>query len=101
MTVRSAAPPITTSHSARRHAGITCAKLWMSPSWEEVRMPDAAPEPEGSEEEIRRKFREALERKRAEHADANAARGGMDAGKVHGARGLARSRRSFRRKTGG
>jgi len=56
-------------------------------------MTDAAPEPEGSEEEIKRKFREALERKRAKHADANAARGGKDAGKVHGARGLARSRR--------
>jgi hypothetical protein len=73
----------------------------MSPSREEVCMTDAAPEPEGSEEEIKRKFREALERKRAKHADANAARGGKDAGKVHGARGLARSRRSFRRKTGG
>ena len=71
-------------------------------------MTDAAPvpegsgeEPEGSEEEIKRKFREALEVKRARHADANAVRGGEDAGKVHGARGLARSRRSFRRKTGG
>ena len=71
-------------------------------------MTDAAPEPEGSGEEpegsgeeIRRKFREALERKRAKHADANAARGGKDAGKAPGARGLARSRRSFRRKTGG
>ena len=53
-------------------------------------MTDAAPEPEGSEEEIKRKFREALECKRAKHADANAARGGKDAGKVHGARGLAR-----------
>jgi hypothetical protein len=64
-------------------------------------MADAPPEPEGSEEEIKRKFREALERKRAQHADANAARGGMDAGKVHSARGLAWNRRSFRRKTGG
>jgi hypothetical protein len=62
---------------------------------------DAAPEPEASEEEIKRKFREALERKRAMHTDGNAARGGKDAGKVHGARGLARSRRSFRRKSGG
>ncbi len=64
-------------------------------------MTDAAPEPEDSEEEIKRKFREALERKNAKHADGTAARGGKDAGKVHGARGLARSRRSFRRKTGG
>jgi hypothetical protein len=87
--------------------------MWSSR--EEVCMTDAAPEPEGSEEEpegsgeepegsgeeIQRKFREALERKRAKHADANAARGGKDAGKAPGARGLARSRRSFRRKTGG
>src|SRR6266536_690301 len=88
-TVRSSATPITTSHPVRRHAGITCAKLWIWPSREEVCMTDAAPEPAGSGEEIKRKFREALERKRAEHADANAARGGKDAGKVHGARGLA------------
>jgi hypothetical protein len=54
------------------------------------------------ENDTKRKFREALERKNAKHADdATAARGGKDAGKVHGARGLARSRRSFRRKTGG
>ena len=64
-------------------------------------MTDPASEPESSEEESKRKFREALERKRATQADGNAGRGGKDAGKVHGARGLARSRRSFRRKTGG
>jgi Family of unknown function (DUF5302) len=73
----------------------------MSLSRQEVRMADAAPEPEGSEAENKRKFREALARKRATHADGNSAPGGKDAGKVHGARGLARSRRSFRRKTGG
>jgi Family of unknown function (DUF5302) len=63
--------------------------------------PEGSGEPDGSGEEVKRKFREALERKRAKHADASAARGGKDAGKVHGARGPARSRRSFRRKTGG
>jgi uncharacterized protein DUF5302 len=68
---------------------------------EEVYMADAASEREGSEEEMKRKFREALERKRGKQADANAARGGEDAGKVHGAHGPARNRRSFRRKTGG
>jgi hypothetical protein len=62
----------------------------MSPSREEVCMTDAAPEPEGSEEEIKRKFREALERKRAKHADANAARGGKDAGPGAGVRFAAR-----------
>jgi hypothetical protein len=64
-------------------------------------MADDESEPEGSEEEMKRRFREALERKRADQADANAARGGKDAGKVHGAHGPARNRRSFRRKTGG
>jgi Family of unknown function (DUF5302) len=64
-------------------------------------MSDVAPERESSEEEMKRKFREALERKRAEQADANAARGGKDAGKVHGTHGPAGSRRSFRRRTGG
>jgi hypothetical protein len=65
----------------------------------EVCMASAASEREGSEEEIKPKFREALERKRAKQA--NAARGGKDAGKVHGAHGPVRNRRSFRRKTGG
>jgi hypothetical protein len=67
-------------------------------------MADAGPEREDSaeeEEEMKRRFREALERKRAEQAEANAARGGKDAGKVQGAHGPAGSRRSFRRKTGG
>jgi hypothetical protein len=66
---------------------------------EEVSMADAAPERDGSEDEMKRRFRE--ERKRAQQADATAARGGEDAGKVHGAHGPARNRRSFRRKTGG
>ena len=67
----------------------------------EPEAPDAAPEPEAPEDEIKRKFREALERKRAMQGDGTAARGGKDAGKIHGAGGLARNRRSFRRKTGG
>src|SRR5262244_1639930 len=52
------------------------------------------------EDEARRKFREALERKRAREADTSQARGGRDAGKIHGAHGPARQRRSFRRKSG-
>ena len=53
-----------------------------------------------AEDEARRKFREALERKRAREADTSQARGGRDAGKIHGAHGPARQRRSFRRKSG-
>jgi Family of unknown function (DUF5302) len=64
-------------------------------------MAAAASEPEGSEDEVKRKFREALERKRERNAEPNGGRGGKNAGKVNGAHGPAASRRSFRRKSGG
>jgi len=64
-------------------------------------MADATGERDGSGEEMKRKFREALERKRAGQAGGNAARGGQDTGKVHGAHGPAENRRPFRRRTGG
>ena len=48
-------------------------------------------------DETKRKFREALERKRRTHATAESA---DHTGKVHGAHGPAASRRSFRRKSG-
>jgi hypothetical protein len=51
-------------------------------------------------EELKRKFREALERKRGTHASGNA-EGAQDTGKVHGSHGPAASRREFRRKSGG
>jgi Family of unknown function (DUF5302) len=51
-------------------------------------------------DETKRKFREALERKRDQHANANA-NGAQGTGKVHDAHGPASSRRSFRRKSGG
>jgi len=54
-----------------------------------------------AEDESRRKFREALDRKRAKEADSGRARGGQDTGKIHGAHGPAGQRRSFRRKSGG
>jgi glutamate-1-semialdehyde aminotransferase len=49
-------------------------------------------------DETKRKFREALERKRGNHASAQSA---DHTGKVHGSHGPAASRRSFRRKSGG
>ena len=48
-------------------------------------------------DETKRKFREALDRKRRAHATAE---GADHTGKVHGAHGPAASRRSFRRKSG-
>jgi hypothetical protein len=50
-------------------------------------------------DEVKRKFREALDRKRGTHASANA-ESAQDTGKVHGSHGPAASRRSFRRKSG-
>lgn len=62
------------------------------------RAPEAGVSPD---DDVKRKFREALERKRARETDAGGGRGGKDAGKIHGAHGPARTRRSFRRKSGG
>ena len=48
---------------------------------------------------MKRKFREALDRKRQAHAEGSD-QGGRDPSKIHGAHGPAASRRSFRRKSG-
>ena len=53
-----------------------------------------------SADEAQPKFREALERKRAREAGTVGAPRGRDPGKIHGAHGPARNRRSFRRKSG-
>ena len=57
--------------------------------------PEAAAQPDL--EDTKRKFREALERKRRTHATAESA---DHTGKVHGSHGPAASRRAFRRKSG-
>jgi hypothetical protein len=59
---------------------------------------DAPPSDQGDFDELKRKFREALDRKHATHASAE---GAQDTGKVHGSHGPPVSRRSFRRKSGG
>jgi|SRR5215469_6979524 len=50
-------------------------------------------------DDVKRKFREALDRKRETHTEGSAT-GGRDSGKIHNAHGPARSRRDFRRKSG-
>ena len=64
-------------------------------------MADAASEPEHAEDDVKRKFREALDRKRSKQADLNSRQSARDGGKVNGAHGPAQSKRSFRRKSGG
>ncbi|GII96648.1 DUF5302 domain-containing protein [Sinosporangium siamense] len=56
---------------------------------------------EGSEDEMKRKFREALDRKRRNQAEASAQGSGRSGSKIHGTHGPAAGRRSFRRKSGG
>jgi hypothetical protein len=63
--------------------------------------PDADAEPESPEEQAKRKFREALDRKQQQNAAVNGTASGKDPSKVHSAHGPAASRRSFRRKSGG
>jgi len=78
-----------------------------TPSAPEDTPTDAAAEPEaavkpgagGDFEDMKRRFREALDRKRGTQT-ANA-EGAHDTGKVHGSHGPASTRRSFRRKSGG
>jgi hypothetical protein len=65
----------------------------------EVPAADAAPG--DAQDELKRRFREALDRKRGRETEANAADEGRDPSKIHGAHGPAKSKRSFRRKSGG
>ena len=61
---------------------------------------DAAPEEQSTEDELKHRFREALERKQGKNAAVNGSTSGKDPSKVHSAHGPAGSRRSFRRKSG-
>jgi hypothetical protein len=58
----------------------------------------AASKSESDLDDVKRKFREALDRKRDAHATTE---GAKDTGRVNGSHGPAVSRRSFRRKSGG
>jgi hypothetical protein len=61
--------------------------------------PDTGDEPDGGDDQ-KRKFREALERKRAHQAAQGSGSKGTGTGKIHSTHGPAPSRRSFRRKSG-
>lgn len=62
--------------------------------------PDDTEDPNAGEDDVKRRFREALERKQAAQADANAAHHEKGSAKVRSAHGPAHTRRSFRRKSG-
>jgi hypothetical protein len=83
---------------AVEQSGAEAASDPAQPADAESRADDAPPGAESDIDDLKRKFREALERKRGAHASAE---GAHDTGKVHGSHGPAVSRRSFRRKSGG
>ncbi|MFF0201342.1 DUF5302 domain-containing protein [Streptomyces sp. NPDC005017] len=62
--------------------------------------PSVAPDSDGNYD-LKRKFREALARKRGAQADSADAATNPNASKVRAAHGPAASQRSFRRKSGG
>ena len=64
-------------------------------------MTSADPESTDPLDDVKRRFREALERKEGRDADASATSDVRDPSKIHGAHGPAKSKRSFRRKSGG
>ncbi len=57
-------------------------------------------ETDSEQAEIKDKFREALERKKAQHSDGVGGPGGPGS-KIHEAHGKAGAKRQFRRKSGG
>ncbi|MFG2794852.1 DUF5302 domain-containing protein [Streptomyces sp. NPDC048419] len=62
--------------------------------------PALTPDEDGNYD-LKRKFREALARKRGVQADAAESAGNPEASKIRNAHGPAASQRSFRRKSGG
>ncbi len=59
------------------------------------------PNPSDEQDEVKRKFREALERKQGKVAEKAAADDAGDASKVQHAHGPAKAQRTFRRRSGG
>jgi hypothetical protein len=59
-----------------------------------------SPPPEHKDDELHRRFREALDRKRKSGAAGGGASGDEQGGKPHGTTGPAKQQRTFRRKSG-
>jgi Family of unknown function (DUF5302) len=52
-------------------------------------------------DDVKDKYRAALERKRGQQAERNADTEGLNSSKIHGEHGAAGGKRTFRRKSGG
>ncbi len=67
------------------------------PDTEAEATPDAAPH---DQDEVKRRFKEALDRKRGVNADGAGSGAGQNRSKVHGVHGKVGGQKSFRRKSG-
>ena len=63
-------------------------------------MSSSSTAPDEPTDDVKDKFREALERKRSHQAERNSDGDTSDHSKIHGAHGPAAGRREFRRKSG-
>jgi len=63
--------------------------------------PDAEPPNAEPTNDVKDKFKAALERKRGQQADREASSGGREGSKIHGEHSAAGGKRTFRRKSGG
>jgi hypothetical protein len=94
-TAKAPAVQAETEPDATKGAAVAESENGVSPSTEATPEDDAKPDID----DVKARFREALDRKRQVHAE-DQGKGGHEAGKVSGAHGPAASRRSFRRKSG-
>jgi hypothetical protein len=85
------------SESAQDDAAATTGDVEQAAEAAEAGGPGAQP---GDLDDVKRKFREALDRKKQASAKDSAAASGRASGKAHAAGGPASSRRQFRRKSG-
>jgi len=64
-------------------------------------MSDAEQDPHPADDEAKRRFKEALDRKHGRHATSEGGPDGGSGSRIHEEHGPAASRRQFRRKAGG
>lgn len=72
-----------------------------APSEAGAQSEESAPDESAAPEDVKAKFKEALDRKRADHLDNAADSAQRDGSKIHGEHGKAGGGRTFRRKSGG
>lgn len=89
----------TAPEAAAEQEDVTAADAHEAEAHEAHETPAEGDEGKPDLDDVKRKFRAALDRKREIHAEGSG-KGGQDSGKIQGAHGPARHDRQFRRKSG-